>query len=209
MPKRGVQLSPEAKAKLSEQAKQRHAKRREEEASRLNQAAVDQVLEVPLAMISSSEEESSLSSERPVKQQSRAVQARYANERATDEELETLLHSLTLDKAFALYDRMKHNFEFAGRVLAARANQPEVQKCKTCGITWDEFIKTSRKPDWFLNRPFYMEGNRNVILVSHFCSASCVSFENNRTQGVRGIPDRGMLNSDNPKNHPHLNQKEV
>ena len=142
----------------------------------------------------------------PIKQQSRAVQARWAGEKASEQEIEEYFRSLPLERAFALYDKLKKNFELAGRILAERANQPEAQNCEMCGVSWEEFSKTSRKSDWYSNSPYYKEGSRSCILVRHFCSAACYSYYNNKTQGgARCIPDRGMVPGDNPKNHPRSN----
>ena len=138
---------------------------------------------------------------RPLKQQSRAIQARWAGEQASEEELEKHMRSLPLDRAMKLHKKMRHNCELSGKILNERINVPEVQRCKTCGKTFDDLVKDSRMRDWFLNRPYYDKNDRNIIHVDHFCSASCLSLENNKTQGVKGIPDRGMLRTDNPKNH--------
>lgn len=135
---------------------------------------------------------------------SKAIQARWAGEQATEEDLRDFFLSLPIEKAMTLLGKMRKNCEIAGKIMNERINVPEVQKCATCGITWQDFIKTSRKSDWFLNRPHYHKEDRNIIVVDHYCSAACVSYANNETQGVRGIADRGMLPSDNPKNHPHL-----
>jgi len=138
----------------------------------------------------------------PLKQQSRAVQARWAGEQAAEADLRSYFATLPLDRAFALYAKMRQNLEVAGHILNDRSNVPEVQNCKTCGLTFDDMVKRTRKNDWFLNRPHYHEGDHNIIDVDHFCSAACVSMENNKTQGVYGLPDRGMVPGDNPANHP-------
>jgi hypothetical protein len=139
-----------------------------------------------------------------VKQQTRAAQARYAGERASEQELRDFFQELALDKAFKLYHQMRTNLEIAGKILNERSNVPEVQHCKTCGVSFEDYKRSCRKNDWFLNRPFYHEGDRNIIDQDHFCSAACVSLENNKTQGVYGMSDRGMTPYDNPKNHPYL-----
>lgn len=136
----------------------------------------------------------------PVKQQSRAIQARWAGEQASEQDLGQHFKTLPLEKALSLLAAMRHNIEVAGKIINDRVNAPEVQRCKTCGKTFDQLLKGGKR-DWFLNRPHYDPKDRNIILVDHFCSANCVSLENNKTQGVRGISDRGMLRSDNPKNH--------
>jgi hypothetical protein len=139
---------------------------------------------------------------RPLKQQSRAAQARWAGEAASDEDLRSFFEELDLAKAFLLYAQMRKNLEVAGKILNQRSNVPETQHCKICDLSLDEYKRRCRKNDWFLNRPHYHDGDRNIIDVDHFCSAACVSLENNRTQGVYGISDQGMLPSDNPQNHP-------
>ena len=141
--------------------------------------------------------------QKPIKQQAKAIQARWAAEEATEVELRAHFLSVPLEKALALLAKMRQNCTTAGTILNDRINTPSDQKCKGCGKTYEELKKTG-KPDWWLNRPFYDPQDRNIIHVDHFCGASCVSMENNKTQGVRGIADRGMLRSDNPKNHPHV-----
>lgn len=138
-----------------------------------------------------------------MKQQARAVQARWATEQSTEDELRLHFESISLDRALTLLAQMRKNCTIAGTIINSRINTPGDQKCKTCGLTYEN-LKKKGKPDWWLNRPYYDPEDRNIIHVSHFCSAACVSMENNATQGVRGIADQGMLPSDNPKNHPRL-----
>jgi hypothetical protein len=140
---------------------------------------------------------------RPIKQQARAIQARWAGEQAAEEELRAHFLSIPLEKALALLQKMRANCTIAGTIINSRINAPGDQKCKTCGLTFEK-LKAKGKPDWWLNRPHYDKDDRNIIHVDHFCSAACVSQENNKTQGVRGVADQGMLPSDNPKNHPRL-----
>lgn len=140
---------------------------------------------------------------KPRPQQSKAVEARYMGERAAETELREYFKTLDLPQAFTLYARMRKNLEIAGRILNERSNLPEEQHCKTCGKTFEQYKTTSRKNDWFLNRPRYRDGDRNIIDVEHFCSAVCISLENNKTQGVYGISDQGMTPDMNPKNHPN------
>lgn len=161
-------------------------------------AAVDDAME---AIIDNEPEPEPEPKPRP--QQSKAAEARYVGERATEQELRAHFQSVDLPQAFALYERMRKNLEIAGRILNDRANVPEVQNCKTCGMSFEEYKKKNRKNDWFLNRPKHHHGDHNVIVVEHFCSVACISFENNKTQGVYGMSDQGMLPSMNPKNHPH------
>lgn len=153
--------------------------------------------------IATEAEEESSPSLKPMKQQSKAVQARWAAEQASEEDFRELCLTLPLDKVLGLHKRIREMSEIAGKIINDRINTPEIQKCKTCGLTYEELRKRG-KPDWFLNRPHYDPTDRNIILVDHFCSANCISLENNKTQGVRGVSDRGMLASDNPRNHPRL-----
>lgn len=96
---------------------------------------------------------------------------------------------------------MRGNCTTAGMILNSRINAPGDQHCETCGMTYEK-LKSTGKPDWWLNRPHYDKDDRNIIHVKHFCSAACVSLENNKTQGVKGVADQGMLPRDNPHNHP-------
>lgn len=138
----------------------------------------------------------------PIKQQARAIQARWAGEQAAEEELRHHFETIPLEKALALLAKMRKNCEMAGGILNGRINVPELQKCATCGRTYDELIAGSRMRDWFLNKPYYDKEDRNIIHVLHFCSAACISAYNHQTQGVSGVSDRGMLRRDNPGNHP-------
>lgn len=198
MAKKGKVMSEEQKEVLRQKAKESWRLRKEQAASRANEMATNQVPQIEVV-----EEIIEVVDERPLKQQSKAVQARWAGEQAAEEELRQHFLTIPLDKAFLVYEKMRKNIETAGRILNDRANVPEIQKCKTCGITFEQLIKGgSRKNDWFLNRPRYKEGDRNVILVDHFCSAACISLENNKTQGVYGMSDRGMTPDMNKRNHP-------
>lgn len=143
----------------------------------------------------------SLSPQKPIKQQTLAVQARWAAEESTEEEAMKFYSSIPVERLLSVHKRMRERCELAGKVLNTRVNTPDRQKCKVCGISFENFKKKG-KPDWWLNRPHYHPEDRNIILVDHFCSAACVSRENNKTQGVYGIPDQGMLPQDNPVNHP-------
>lgn len=136
-----------------------------------------------------------------MKQQSRAIQARWAGEQATEDDLRSHFLSLPLERGLALLSKMRANCTIAGTILNERINAPRDQHCKTCKVTLAEF-KERGKPDWWLNRPHYNAEDRNIIEVDHFCSAACVSMENNKTQGTYGVADQGMLPRMNPKNHP-------
>jgi len=138
---------------------------------------------------------------KPLKQQSRAIQARWAAEHATEESLREHFQTIPLDRGLALLGQMRHNCELAGQILNGRINVPEDQRCETCKKTYDSLVKSGMR-DWFLNQPYYDKEDRSIIRVRHFCSSACISHYNNRTQGIRGVADRGMVPSDNPKLHP-------
>jgi hypothetical protein len=136
-----------------------------------------------------------------MKQQARAIQARWAAEQAAEDELDLHFRSVPLEKALALLDKMRRNCKLAGTIINERINAPSDQSCKGCGLTYAK-LKEKGKPDWWLNRPYYDKEDRNIIHVDHFCSAACVSMENNKTQGTYGVSDQGMLPKMNPHNHP-------
>jgi hypothetical protein len=136
-----------------------------------------------------------------MKQQARAIQARWAGESSAEDDLRAHFLALPLDRALSLLARMRANCTLAGTILNSRINAPGDQRCKTCGLTYEK-LKAKGKPDWWLNKPHYDPDDRNIIIVDHFCSSACVSLYNNKTQGVRGVPDQGMLPSDNPTLHP-------
>lgn len=139
-----------------------------------------------------------------MKQQSRAVQARWAAEEATEQALSEHFRSIPVEKGLTLLAQMRSNCTIAGTILNERINEPKMEKCKTCHISWDDY---QRRPgthgkDWVLRRPHYHPEDRHIIVVDVFCSMACVARENQVSQGVRGVADRGMIPSDNPRNHP-------
>lgn len=140
---------------------------------------------------------------KPVNQQSKAVQARWAGEQANEAEVRELFQTINVDKGLNLLAKMRLNCTLAGTILNDRINQPELQKCKTCEISEADYKAKHGNKDWFLNRPYYDKEDRNIIHVDHFCSLSCISLENQKSQGTKGVSDRGMLRGDNPHNHPN------
>lgn len=84
-----------------------------------------------------------------------------------------------------------------------RINDQSIQQCFTCHKTIKELQK---RPGgfrgWRMTRPRYHPEDRNIKIVDNFCSDVCIALAHQKEQGVRGLPDRGMLASDNPKNHP-------
>ena len=143
-----------------------------------------------------------------MKQQARAVQARWAGEKAVEEELREFFSSLELEKALKVLADMRHNCEIAGTILNARINEPNIQRCEVCKKSLDDLAREGKQVrGWRMDKPRRDPQNVNITLVQHFCSDACLSMYNNTTQGVRGIPDRGMLRTDNPKNHPREAQE--
>jgi hypothetical protein len=149
-----------------------------------------------------SEEE--VSPQRPIKQQSRAIQARWAGEKASEEEVTVHFQSLPLDKALVLLAKMRSNCTLAGTILNQRINEPLIQRCFTCKKSLEELTreKGSGFRDWKMNRPHRSKTDPNIIQVDHFCSERCIALANQKEQGIRGVADRGMMPADNPKNHP-------
>lgn len=137
-----------------------------------------------------------------VGQRTRAAEARWLGEQSTEQDLRRTFLELPLNQALALHDRMRKNLDITGRILNERINVPELQKCQHCGISFEDFTKTSHRNDWVLNRPHYDAHDRQIIRVQHFCSMACVAMSNQGKDGIVGVSDRGMLRSDNPKNHP-------
>src|ERR1700758_3611541 len=86
---------------------------------------------------------------RPMKQQARAIQARWAGEEAAESDLRLHFESIPLDKALALLGKMRANCTIAGTIINSRINAPADQKCEVCKLPHSEMMK--RKPDWWCN----------------------------------------------------------
>lgn len=181
-------VSEETRQRLRQRAKEQWARKRAERSS-----------QSPLQPQPDPEPEPVLAQP---KQQSRATLARWAGEQATEQDLRQYFEQIPVDKGFLLYARMRANLEIAGKILNERYNVPEREFCKTCGISKESFLARTRRNDWYLNRAHYKDGDRNIIESDHFCSAACLSLENNKTQGTYGVSDQGMTPDMNPRNHP-------
>jgi hypothetical protein len=138
-----------------------------------------------------------------VKQQSKAIQARWAGEREAESELTEYFRSIPVDKGLEVLARMRKNCTLGGTILNERINDQSIQRCFTCKKSIEELNK---RPGgfrgWRMSRPRYHPEDRNIKIVDNFCSDICIAMAHQKEQGVRGVPDRGMLPSDNPENHP-------
>jgi hypothetical protein len=98
---------------------------------------------------------------------------------------------------------MRSNCVTAGTILNERINAENAQRCFTCKLSAEELQK---RPGgfrgWRMDRPHRHPEDMNITIVDHFCSDICIARANQESQGVRGVADRGMLPSDNPKLHP-------
>lgn len=133
--------------------------------------------------------DTSISSSRP-SQQSAAVRARWATEKATEDEVLTLFSTIDKEEGMALLARMRKNCESAARALNQQITaSSDTQKCAYCG--------GPKKPNrqWALIKP-RRDPSSGIVTNQFFCDAFCVSNMNHKEQGVRGIPDRGMLSTD-------------
>jgi hypothetical protein len=148
--------------------------------------------------------DSSGTKQRPMKQQSRAIQARWAGEQASEQELDEFFRSIPIDKGLVIIDKMNANRQRAGTILNERMSAEHLQRCKTCNKSLEELQKErgSGFRGWRLNRPHRDPNNMNMVIVDHFCSDVCIALENQSKQGVKGLSDRGMTRDINPKNHP-------
>lgn len=137
-------------------------------------------------------------------QQSAAIKARWLVEKNSEIDLKRIFSSIDYQEGLDLLARMRKNCEISGHTLNERiSHDDESAKCHVCGGG----RKQGRQ--WYLLRPFIHPVTR-IIQNRYFCDISCVVRENHANQGVAGISDRGMLPSDNPKNHPnHPNNPNV
>lgn len=128
-------------------------------------------------------------------QQSAAVKSRWAAEKATENDLRQLFAQIAIDEGMQLLAKMRQNSEIAAQVLNQRITGDAArEKCKTC----DGPMKGR---DWMLRRP-HRDPTTQGIITDVFCCVSCVALENQKTQGVLAVSDRGMVSSDNPRPQP-------
>lgn len=113
-----------------------------------------------------------------------AVQARWAAEKATDEELRIHVRSLDRHAMMTFLDKLRNACEIVAKEVNQRLCEetPET-KCETCGgprkgAQW-RMLTTRREGPMVI---------RNV----YFCSDVCIVIWNQKQTGVAGISDRGM-----------------
>ena len=126
-----------------------------------------------------------------------AVQARWAAERGSEEEIrEYFKKNVSIEAGLELLARMRENCKVASYELNARLTaDSNKDRCLFCG--------GPKRPNrqWALVRP-YRDPTTLLELNHFFCSIECVALMNRRDNGVYGVPDRGMLADHNPQNHP-------
>lgn len=129
-------------------------------------------------------------------QQSAAVKARWAGEKASEQDLQQFFAQIQLDEGLALLARMRTNTETAAKALNNRISADDAQAvCETC--------KTPKQVNrqWALVRP-KRDLATGQVRNYYYCSLACVALENQKTQGVFAVSDRGMLKEHNPRPQP-------
>lgn len=138
----------------------------------------------------------------PQNQQSQAVQARWAAERGSEEEVIQYFRKVKIEDGLELLARMRENCKHASLTLNARITADNNRdRC--------EFCNGPKKPNkqWALVRP-YRDPLTLLVRNHYFCSIECVALQNRRDQGVYGVSDRGMLPEMNPELHPKQVQQD-
>jgi hypothetical protein len=132
-----------------------------------------------------------------VSQQTMAIQARWAAERGSEEEVtEYFKRDLSIEDGLALLARMRENCKVASETLNARITaDSDKDRCEFCGGP-----KRVNK-QWAMVRP-YRDPVTLLPRNRFFCSIECVALMNRRNQGVYGVSDQGMLPAHNPQFHP-------
>ena len=132
-----------------------------------------------------------------------AVQARWAAERGSEEEVrEYFKKNVSIEAGLELLARMRENCKLASYELNHRITaDSNKDRCKFCG--------GPKRPNrqWALVRP-YRDPTTQLPLNDFFCSIECVALMNRRDNGVYGVSDRGMLPEMNPQLHPKQVQSE-
>lgn len=126
-----------------------------------------------------------------------AVQARWAAERGSEEEvIEYFKRDVSIEDGLALLARMRENCKHASETLNARITaDSDKDRCEFCGGP-----KRINK-QWAMVRP-YRDPVTLLPRNRFFCSIECVALMNRRNQGVYGVSDQGMLPAHNPQFHP-------
>lgn len=137
-----------------------------------------------------------------VSQRSQAVQARWAAERGSEEEVIGYFKKVPIEDGLAVLARMRENCKHASLTLNARLTADNNKdRC--------EFCKGPKKSNrqWALVRP--MRDPLTLLVQNHYyCSVECVALSNRRDQGLYGVSDRGMLPEMNPQYHPKETKEE-
>lgn len=129
-------------------------------------------------------------------QQSTAIKARWASEKAGEQDLRQTFAQIAIEEGMQMIAKMRGNTEIAAQVLNQRITGDAArEKCKTCGG------ERKNNKDWILRRP-YRDHTTQQIVTECFCSMTCVALENQKKQGTYGVSDRGMLQTDNQKSQP-------
>jgi hypothetical protein len=119
--------------------------------------------------------------------QSNAARARWAGEKATEQEIVELFSTIPVDEGLQILSRMRTMAETGARILNNRITADTVDtKCHHCG--------GHKLPNrqWALVRP-YRDPKTGTLGNYYFCSARCIALENQKSQGIAAIPDRGMV----------------
>lgn len=129
-------------------------------------------------------------------QQTQAVEARWAAERASEEEVTKYFQGVPIEEGLAVLARMRENSKIASLALNQRITADNNKdRCEFCGGP-----KKSNK-QWALVRP-YRDPLTLLVRNHYFCSIECVALMNRRDQGVYGVSDQGMIPAMNPQFHP-------
>jgi hypothetical protein len=113
-----------------------------------------------------------------------AVQARWAAEKASEEDLREHVRALDRQGMMAYLDKLRTACEVVAKEVNQRLCEeiPETV-CETCG--------GAKKGQWRLIKP--IRNHRLGTLENlYFCSDVCIVMYNQKTQGIAAIPDRGM-----------------
>jgi hypothetical protein len=132
-----------------------------------------------------------------VSQRTHASQARWAAEKGSEDDIRHYFkREVSIEEGLALLARMRENCKIASYELNDRITADNNKdRCQFCGGP-----KKNRR-QWALVRPF-RDPATQLVRNDYFCSIECVALQNRRDQGVYGVPDRGMMQGDNPRNHP-------
>lgn len=129
-------------------------------------------------------------------QRKQAINARWAAEQATEEELREMFQQIDMEKGLELLARMRKNCEVAARALEARRTSGDDAHCKTCNKTLAE----ANIRDWRLRRP-RRDTDTGTLYVEHFCSDVCIALDNKLVHGIAVVSDRGIESKNSLMEH--------